>query len=89
MTTGYRFDTELNRFSLSADGEDVSFLDRTPVQKTEVNSMLSADLRDSVAFEIGHSVQEVQAVFTLLLENRILHVWSVVPEHDRSVGALE
>src|ERR1039457_4285502 len=31
---------------------------------TKVNSMLFAGLRDSVAFEIGHSVSEVQAVFT-------------------------
>jgi hypothetical protein len=45
--------------------------------------MLSAVLRESVAFEIGHSVPQVQAVFTLVEEN-CLRVWSIVPEHDRT-----
>lgn len=47
--------------------------------------MLSADLRDSVAFEIGKSVPEVLAVFTKLKENRVLHVWAIVPAYDRRV----
>jgi hypothetical protein len=51
----------------------------------QVDSGLPADLRDSVAFEIAHSVPEVQAVFIVLGENRTLHVWSVVPEHDRAI----
>jgi len=46
---------------------------------------VSADLKDSVAFEIGYSVPEVQAVFALLQDNRVLHVWAVVREHDRGV----
>ena len=47
--------------------------------------MLSAGLRDSVAFEIGYSVPEVQAVFASLKDNRVLHVWAIVPEYDRSI----
>jgi hypothetical protein len=52
---------------------------------TKVNSMLFAGLRDSVAFEIGHSVSEVQAVFTQFTDRNVLHVWAVVPDHDRRV----
>ena len=46
---------------------------------------MSTDLKTSVAFEIGHSVPQVQAVFALLKDNKVLHVWAVVPEHDRGV----
>ncbi len=46
--------------------------------------MFCADLSDSVAFEIGYSVPEVQAVFASL-KNRILHVWAVVPTYDRRI----
>jgi hypothetical protein len=52
---------------------------------TEEESMLCADLKDSVAFEIGYSVPDVQAVFVSFKENRVLHVWSVVPIYDRCV----
>jgi hypothetical protein len=45
---------------------------------------MSLDLKDAGAFMIG-SVPEVQAVFALLENNRLLHVWTVVPEHDSSV----
>jgi hypothetical protein len=51
----------------------------------EKTTMLSADVKDSVAFQIGHSVPEVQAVFTTLKGNRLLHVWAVVPQYDRAV----
>ena len=47
--------------------------------------MVSASLRDSVALGIGHSVPEVQAVFTRLEEKNVLHVWSIVPDNDRRV----
>ena len=47
--------------------------------------IMSADLKDAVAFEIGYSVPEVQAVFALLTDNRVLHVWAVVPTHDSAV----
>jgi hypothetical protein len=47
--------------------------------------MLSADIKDSVAFQIGNSIPEVQAVFATLKGNRLLHVWAIVPEYDRSV----
>jgi hypothetical protein len=50
-----------------------------------VKETISADLKESVSFEIGSSVSEVQAVFVLLKDDRFLHVWAVVPEHDRSV----
>jgi hypothetical protein len=53
-----------------------------PVTSTKEGTM-SADLRDSVALKIG-SVPEVQAVFATL-DNKTLHVWSVVPEHDSRV----
>ena len=46
---------------------------------------MSADLKESVAFSIGYSVSEVEAVFALLNDNHVLHVWAVVPEHDSSV----
>ena len=52
--------------------------------KTEVSSMLSADLRDTVAFDLGYSIPEVQAVF-VLSQDKTLYVWSVVPERDHSV----
>ena len=51
----------------------------------DTHFMLSADLKDSVAFEIGYSVPEVQAVFARFRENGVLHVWAVVPEHDRTI----
>jgi hypothetical protein len=47
--------------------------------------MPCADLKDSVAFEIGSSVPEVQAVFTKLEEKNVLHVWAIVPDNDRRV----
>ena len=50
-----------------------------------LNETTSADLKDSVAFDIGHSVAEVQAVFVLRRDDQLLHVWTVVPAHDRSV----
>jgi hypothetical protein len=50
----------------------------------EATPMFCADLSDSVAFEIGYSVPEVQAVFASL-KNRILHVWAVVPTYDRRI----
>jgi hypothetical protein len=52
---------------------------------SQVDSVLPADLRDSVALEIAHSVPEVQAVFVVFGENRTFHVWSVVPEYDRAI----
>ncbi len=53
---------------------------------TEAEStMLSADLKDSVAFEIGCAVPQVQAVYTHFENDRTLHVWSVVPEHDSAI----
>ena len=52
---------------------------------TALKETTSADLKDSVAFDIGHSVPEVQAVFVLQRDDRFLHVWTVVPAHDRSV----
>lgn len=48
------------------------------------NFMLSADIRNTIAFEIGFAVPEVEAVFVSIEEN-VLHVWSVVPERDRTV----
>ena len=45
---------------------------------------MSADLKDTVAFDLGYSVPEVQAVFAFF-DNRVLHVWAVVPTHDRSI----
>jgi len=48
--------------------------------------MLSADIENIVALEIGRSVPEVQAVFACLEERaNVLHVWAVVPERDRAV----
>ncbi len=47
--------------------------------------MLSADLKDSVAAELGYAVPEVQAVFAKLNENRVLHVWTIVPQYDRCI----
>jgi len=47
--------------------------------------MLSADLKDSVAFEIRYSVPEVQAVFASKLKDHVLHVWAVVPAYNRRV----
>lgn len=55
------------------------------VRQTKVDSMLDASLRDSVAFRIGFSVPEVQAVFTKLEEKNVLHVWAIVSENDRRV----
>jgi hypothetical protein len=52
---------------------------------TEVDSMLCADLKDSVAFEIGYSVPEVQAVFASFKDNSLLYVWAVVPSYNREV----
>jgi hypothetical protein len=50
------------------------------------NPMLSADIRNAVAFEIGYAVQEVQAVFAYLKqENSVLQVWTVVPDRDQDV----
>jgi len=45
----------------------------------------STDLTDSVAFHIGYSVPEVEAVFAAFEDSKVLHVWSVVPEYDRAV----
>jgi hypothetical protein len=62
------------------------FTGRSPAfASIEVESMLCADLKDSVAFEIGYSVPEVEAVFASFRDNRILHVWAVVPTYDRRV----
>ena len=47
--------------------------------------MLSVDLKDSVAFEIGQFVPEVQAVFVDRRDDRMLHVWTVVPDFDHQV----
>ena len=46
---------------------------------------LSASLKDAVALEIGNAVPEVQAVFAALRDDRVLHVWTIVPEYDRAV----
>jgi hypothetical protein len=42
------------------------------------------DVRYNVAFQIGYSVPEVQAMFTQL-EGRILRVWTIVPERQEDV----
>src|SRR5205085_6145624 len=55
------------------------------VQITEAASVLRADLTDSVAFEIGYSVPEVQSVFAVLGEDRVMHVWAIVSEYDHAV----
>jgi hypothetical protein len=47
-------------------------------------SPASLDVRYEVAFQIGHAVPDVQAVFTQL-EGRILRVWTVVPDRDEVV----
>jgi hypothetical protein len=46
---------------------------------------LPAEIRDSVASELGDSVPEVQAIFAGARDYGVLHVWAVVPEHDRAV----
>ena len=47
---------------------------------------ISADIRSTVAFEIGFAVPEVQAVFSCLDEkSHVLHVWAVVPERERDI----
>ena len=50
-----------------------------------MKEIIASDLKDSVSSDIGFSVTEVQAVFVLLKDDRFLHVWAVVPEHDRNV----
>ena len=42
------------------------------------------DVRYNVAFRIGNSIPEVQALFTQL-EGKSLRVWTVVPERDEDV----
>ena len=37
------------------------------------------------AFDVGRSIPEVQAVFVLFKDDRILHVWAVVTAYDRNV----
>lgn len=50
------------------------------------NPMLSTDIKNTIAFEIGFAVPEVEAVFACLEQaNNVLHVWSVVPTRDRDV----
>ena len=44
----------------------------------------SLDVRYEVAFEIGHAVPEVAAIFTQL-EGRILRVWTVVPRREEGI----
>lgn len=45
------------------------------------NQAAGLDVRYEVAFQIGQSVTEVQALFTQL-EGRILRVWTIVPERN-------
>jgi hypothetical protein len=82
---------------VTSEGKKINHLfstDKLSISATDTQSgkisttregSMSADLKDSVAFEIGYSVPEVQAVFAVLEKNRVLHVWAVVPEHDRTV----
>jgi hypothetical protein len=42
------------------------------------------DVRYEVAFQIGHSVPEVKALYSQL-EGRILRVWTVVAERDDAI----
>ena len=83
-----RADQFADQFCVTTDSGDVKRdvpTDRVRLRLTEVNSMLSAGLRDSVAFEIGYSVPEVQAVFAKLADRNVLHVWAIVPANDRGV----
>lgn len=58
----------------------------TSARAVKQDFMLSADIKDEVALEIGYAVPEVQAVFACMEEqNKILHVWAVVPDRDRDV----
>ncbi len=56
-----------------------------PTRETVMDMNPAAlDVRYDVAFQIGQSVPEVQALFTQL-EGRILRVWTVVPERDDAI----
>jgi hypothetical protein len=48
------------------------------------NQAAGLDVRYEVAFQIGESVSEVQALFTQL-EGRILRVWTIVSERNDAV----
>jgi hypothetical protein len=86
MTTTLSQFEAADQFSITTDSKEIIRPVPTDrVHQTKVNSMLSAGLRDSVAFEIGYSVPEVQAVFVKLSDRNVLHVWAIVPDHDRRV----
>lgn len=72
--------------AILADGDKADILTTATKQRDTVIdvSPASLDVRYEVAFQIGQSVPEVQAVFTQL-EGRILRVWTVVPERDDTV----
>jgi len=59
--------------------------DRAPSFDSTEAFTLCAGIKDSVAFEIGYSVPEVEAVFAKNIDNRVMHVWAVVPTYDRRV----
>jgi|ERR1017187_7109781 hypothetical protein len=75
-----------DQICLTADAKEVScqVSTKTELREAGVDAMLSASLRDSVAFSIG-AVPEVQAVFAKLLDRNIMHVWAVVPQYDRHI----
>jgi hypothetical protein len=75
-------------FCLTSEGEEVQNFIRTDSNSGMYSytntSHMSADLKDSVAFALGYSVPEVQAIFAQL-NKRVLHVWCIVPGRDREV----
>lgn len=78
-------------FFIQSDGLEIRTIFRTDSHaqtsaSTKEIAMLSADVTDSVAFDIGYSVPEVQAIFAQFSpEDRVMRVWSVVPEFDNRV----
>ena len=77
----------MNYYAQTPPDEILSFSPRAENRAKGVTTELNAaalDVRYEVAFHIGQSVPEVQALFTQL-EGRILRVWTVVPERDDAV----
>jgi hypothetical protein len=75
-------------FRIKSDGQSLLCQSDTQASKSSVavKTILSADIRNTVAFEIGFAVPEVQAVFSRLDENnKVLHIWAVIPERERNV----